>query len=195
MLILAFDTSTSVSTVALVRAGELIGEEATTPRAVLATAHELLAAAESEPGDLTHIVVGLGPGSFTSTRIGLSYARGLALGLELPCAGVSALDALAHGAPGSLPIIDARRREVFLPGPRVCAPVAVDVTPGGLCVGDGACAYRDVFEGLGGVVPPDDDPRHIPWARHHVTLATRFGRAEELAPLYVRVPDVDQVRP
>ena len=46
-------------------------------------------------------------------RMGLAAARGLAFALDLPVAGVSTLDALAAGAPGALPVVDAGRREVF----------------------------------------------------------------------------------
>ena len=80
-------------------------------------------------------------------RIGLATARGLALALDLPAAGVSTLDALAAGAPGALPVIDARRREVFVPGPLALAAADLELEPGTVCVGDGARRYRDVLEG------------------------------------------------
>jgi hypothetical protein len=38
-------------------------------------------------------------------------------------------------------------------------------------------------------VPPDDDPRHLPRAALHATLAARFGPVEEIEPVYVRAPD------
>src|SRR5437763_7263110 len=130
MLTLAFDTATDVATVAVVRAGEVLGERRSRAVVVLADADELLRASGLAPGDLDLLAVGVGPGSFTGVRIGLAAARGLGLALELPVAGVSTLAALAAGAPGAVPVIDARRREVFaLVGgeDRCLAPLELEV--------------------------------------------------------------------
>src|SRR5437879_4177312 len=114
MLTLAFDTATDVATSALVREGDVLGERSSRAVTVLADADELLREAGFAPTDLDLIAVGVGPGSFTGLRIGLAAARGLALALDLPVAGVSTLAALAAGAPDAVPVIDARRREVFV---------------------------------------------------------------------------------
>ena len=192
MLTLAFDTATSAATTALVRDGEVLGEAVSRAVRVLEDADELLRAGGVERSELTGIVVGTGPGSFTGTRLGLAAARGLALALDLPVAGVSTLDALAAGAPGAVPVVDAGRREVFalVDGePVVCAPQEI---VGGLCIGDGALRYREVLERRGAEVPPDDDDRHLPRARFHVQLARDFGPAEAVEPLYLRVPDAEK---
>ena len=192
MLTLAFDTATSAATTALVRDGEVLGEAVSRAVRVLEDADELLRAGGVERSELTGIVVGTGPGSFTGMRLGLAAARGLALALDLPVAGVSTLDALAAGAPGAVPVVDAGRREVFalVDGePVVCAPQEI---VGGLCVGDGALRYREVLEQRGSEVPPDDDDRHLPRARFHVQLARDFGPAEAIEPLYLRVPDAEK---
>jgi tRNA threonylcarbamoyladenosine biosynthesis protein TsaB len=192
VLTLAFDTATSAATTALVRDGEVLGEAVSRAVRVLEDADELLRAGGVERSELTGIVVGTGPGSFTGMRLGLAAARGLALALDLPVAGVSTLDALAAGAPGAVPVVDAGRREVFalVDGePVVCAPQEI---VGGLCVGDGALRYREVLERRGAEVPPDDDERHLPRARFHVQLARDFGPAEAVEPLYLRVPDAEK---
>ena len=190
MLILAFDTATRVATSALVRDGEVLGERVSQAVTLLEEVDDLLRAAGAAPGDLDALAVGTGPGSFTGVRIGLATARGLALSLGIPAAGVSTLDALAAGAPGALPVIDARRGEVFVPL-RPAKPEELDVE-GRLCVGDGALRYLELLEARGAEIPPDDDERHVPRARHHAALARDFGPAEAVEPIYLRVPDAEQ---
>ncbi len=193
MLILAFDTATEVATSALVLDGEVLGERVSAPRTLLEDVDALLRQASSSVRELDALAVGTGPGSFTGTRIGLAVARGLALALGLQAAGVSTLDALAAGAPGAVPVVDAKRGEVFVPGPRAIRPERLELEPGSLCVGDGARRYREVLEQAGYAVPPDDDERHVPRARFHARLARQLGPADEIQPVYVRAPDADRV--
>jgi tRNA threonylcarbamoyladenosine biosynthesis protein TsaB len=193
-LVLAFDTATEVAASALVDDGEVLGERTSRAVTLLEDVDALLRQAGARPADLGGLAVGTGPGSFTGVRIGLATARGLALALDLGVAGVSTLEALAAGAPGALPVIDARRREIFVadPEPRALAPDALELEPGTMCVGDGAVRYRAALEAAGAVIPPDDDERHIPRARFHAALASAFGPAELVEPIYVRVPDADR---
>jgi tRNA threonylcarbamoyl adenosine modification protein YeaZ len=195
MLVLAFDTATDVATSALVWDGELLGELRSRPVSVLEDVDALLRRGGVRPSQLEGIVVGTGPGSFTGLRMGLAAARALAFALDLPVAGVSTLDALQVGSPGAVPVIDARRGEVFVldGGPRACAPEDVAVA-GRRCVGDGAVRYRVTLEEHGAEIPPDDDEVHVPRARFHAALAERFRLAEEIEPIYVRVPDVVKAR-
>ena len=189
MLLLAFDTATDVATSALVDDGRVLGERISVARTLLEDVDALLRDAQLQQEDVDALVVGTGPGSFTSTRIGLALAQGLALALDVPAAGVSTLDALATARDGAFPVVDARRREVFVLGPRVLTPDDLELEPGITCIGSGAVRYRATFEDRGAVVPPDDDAVHLPHARLHAALAREFGPAEALTPLYVRSPD------
>jgi tRNA threonylcarbamoyladenosine biosynthesis protein TsaB len=175
---LAFDTATSFGAVCGVSSGAR--ERAERAGDVLAAVDRLV----GDPASIEAIVVGRGPGSFTSIRIGLAVARALSLALDVQVAGASTLDAYPDG----LPVIDARRGEVFVPGPAVFRPEDLDVA-GRTLVGDGAVRYRAVFESAGASVPPDDDPRHLPDPLLLLERAGAFGDAALVEPLYVREPD------
>jgi tRNA threonylcarbamoyladenosine biosynthesis protein TsaB len=194
VLILAFDTATEVATSALVDDGEVVAERTSRAQTLLEDVDALLRQGGAHPRDIDALAVGTGPGSFTGVRIGLAVARGLALSLGMPGSGVSTLAALEAGAPGAVPVVDARRREVFalVDGePRVLSPGELEVAPGTACVGDGARRYRELLEDRGAVVPPDDDERHLPRARFHAALAGVPGPVDEIEPLYLRVPDAE----
>jgi tRNA threonylcarbamoyladenosine biosynthesis protein TsaB len=195
MLTLAFDTATDVATSALVWDGEVLGELRSRPVSVLEDVDALFRQGGVRAAQLEALVVGTGPGSFTGLRMGLAAGRALSFALGVPVAGVSTLAALAAGSPGALPVIDARRSEVFVldDEPRVCRPDELDVR-GRVCVGDGAVRYRVTLEEHGAEIPPDEDERHVPRARFHVELADGFGPAEEVEPIYLRIPDAEKAR-
>jgi len=177
---LAFDTSTTFGAVCAVTPDR----RAHTPRAgdLLQAVDELV----DDPAEIERIVVGRGPGSFTSIRIGLAIARTLALTLDVHVAGASTLDGYAENV--GTPLIDARRGEVFAPGPRVAKPEELRVA-GQRLIGDGAIRYRTIFEAAGATIPPDDDPVHLPDPLLLVERAGAFGPAAAVEPLYVRDPD------
>ena len=197
-MLLAFDTATSVATSALVEDGQTLGERVGLPGRLLEDVDALFAGVDAQPTELRRIVAGTGPGSFTSLRMGLAAARALALALDVQVAGVSTLEALASGAPGALPVIDARRREVFtlIDGEALAiGPDQLDnsLLQGRICVGDGAVRYREILERAGAEVPADESELHIPRAVLHARLARDFGPAELVEPAYIRVPDADKV--
>jgi tRNA threonylcarbamoyl adenosine modification protein YeaZ len=193
VLILAFDTATDAATSALVDDREVLGERTSRPATLFEDVDALLRQAGARARDVEALAVGTGPGSFTGTRIGLAVARGLALALDLPAAGVSTLDALAAGVDGAFPVVDAKRGEVFVLGPRALRPENLDLVAGSICVGNGARRYRAVLDQKGGIVPPDDSDLHLPRARFHALLAADFGPADAIEPIYVRAPDADRV--
>jgi tRNA threonylcarbamoyl adenosine modification protein YeaZ len=90
---------------------------------ISALVHEALRTSGVQVADLGHIRIGVGPGSFTGLRIGMSFAKGLAAAAKLPLVGVSSFAAVAQalyldgrGASREhvLVIADARRDEVFV---------------------------------------------------------------------------------
>lgn len=196
---LALDTSTGTIVVGVVDGSMTLAEErlpddGSAAQRVLVAVDGVLHAVSLAGSDLDRVVVGLGPGSFTATRIGIATASALAAGWGIPVAGSNGLAALRAGVPDprAIAVVDARRGEVFAAGPSVApgayspedlAALAGDGTS--LLIGDGACRYRDRL-GACGTVPPDDDPRHV--ASAQALVATAHDE-EALAPCYLRDPD------
>jgi tRNA threonylcarbamoyladenosine biosynthesis protein TsaB len=123
MLLLAIETATDHSSVALLRDGEELAawRESTHQDLVRRLAAEV-GAVMGRGGrgfsDINLVTVGLGPGSFTSLRVGLATAKGICLAWDLPLVGVSSLAAMVWQARGALaglicPVLDARRGEMY----------------------------------------------------------------------------------
>ena|SRR5436190_6133087 len=101
-MILALDTSTDTTSIALYKPGEGVvaeqswvsGREQTTQ--LLPNVQRLMSLANVRTGDLTGLAVATGPGSFSGVRIGISVAKSIAYALELPIWGVPSLDVLAY---------------------------------------------------------------------------------------------------
>jgi tRNA threonylcarbamoyladenosine biosynthesis protein TsaB len=86
---------------------------------ILPLIEQALAEAGWTQSSLDRIAVGLGPGSFTGLRVGISLAQGISEGLEVPLIGVGSLEAMARAAPLEhrglrCPVLDARREEMFV---------------------------------------------------------------------------------
>jgi tRNA threonylcarbamoyl adenosine modification protein YeaZ len=113
--VLAIDTSTSRTSVAVVQDGKVVfsgfrdGATAHGP-SLPALVQEALAVS-----DVDEVVVGMGPGPFTGLRVGIAFAQSFALAREIPVRGVCSLDAIAAQVKDKDFIItlDARRKEVY----------------------------------------------------------------------------------
>jgi tRNA threonylcarbamoyladenosine biosynthesis protein TsaB len=122
MYILALDSTAIAATVALCDDEKLLSlttvENGNThSQTLLPMIEETLARFELRPTDIELFACSAGPGSFTGVRIGVSTIKGLAFGTNIPCLGVSTLEALAQnliGFNGILcPVMNARRNQVY----------------------------------------------------------------------------------
>ena len=122
-VILAFDTSTALTSVAVVDAGDVVAErlelDARRHAEVLAPLLEsILAETRVDRASISAIACGVGPGPYTGLRVGIATARALGLAWDRPVLGLCSLDALAAAAAGTATTAfavasDARRREVY----------------------------------------------------------------------------------
>lgn len=205
VLVLALDTSTAATSVALVGDTGVLSERSE----VAANRHgellsPLIAAVIEEAGaraaDLTMVAVGVGPGPFTGLRVGMVTAVSIADALNVPVRGVCSLDAVAWAADrrwsdGFLVVTDARRKEVYwaryadghrVDGPRVDRPevVAELAGPGVILVGHAAALYATVFE-----AQTIDAAAGYPGAAAIARLAQDDAWVVPVQPMYLRRPD------
>lgn len=122
MLILAFETSAKAASVAVHDGERLLGEcyqntGLTHSATLMVMAQDLLKQLDKTAADVTAVAVAAGPGSFTGVRIGMAAAKGFAWGREIPCVGVSTLEAMAVSLGAYqgyvCPVMDARRNQVY----------------------------------------------------------------------------------
>ena len=196
-MILAFDTSTPACTVALFAAdGHLFASR----DEVIGRGHAErlvpLIAEMLESHLPSHLLVGVGPGSFTGLRIAIAAAHGLAIGWDVPVHGMSSLALLAASAPGDGPVVAALagghgelfvqqfRRGPFRPaGDMLNLPPAeaARLVDAPLVVGTGAEALV-AARGWGEALPI------LPSAANALKLPAKL-RMLDPRPLYARAPD------
>ena len=223
MNVLGLDTSTAASAACVVRsdgeafeaipaAAELTAAPAHS-RDLLRRAHDVLGRAGLGFAELDAVAVGIGPGSFTGLRVGIATARAIANAHGLELRPVSSLAALARGidADARLPLIDARRGELFaalydaagreLVEPFAAPPEAVverahERARDPLAAGDGSLRFRGLLEPAGVRVAPDGSQVHVVRALHVCRLAAEGDPVapERVLPSYIRAPDA-QPRP
>lgn len=134
MNLLAFDTATSGCSAAAFRDGDLVASQTRAmtrgqSESLMPMIEDVLAESGLTYGDLDALAVTVGPGAFTGLRIGLAAARGLALALNIPCAAVTTLEAvakaqptlsddvaegMADGSAGLLVALDSKREDLYV---------------------------------------------------------------------------------
>lgn len=170
MKILAIETSTYSGSIAILDDSKIIGEyyfdtgPAHTEK-LIPSINWLLNELDTERADLSGVAVSLGPGSFTSLRVGISTAKGICYSLGIPLVGVSSLQVLAMNIPFAsrriCSVVDARKGEVFvaffrtvdgkvdrLTEDMVLSPekLVEIIREDTIFVGDGALLYKEYLE-------------------------------------------------
>lgn len=227
MLILAFETSAKAASVALLEDGRLLGESyqntgLTHSQTLLVMAEDMLKQCGKTVGDITAVAVAEGPGSFTGVRIGVAAAKGFAWGGELPCYGVSTLEAMAESLgiyQGYLcPCMDARRSQVYnslfyvnrgniqrLREDRAIALADLagelkELTEPVFLVGDGsALAFRTLSGQIPKLVLPPEHRMHQRAAGVAILAAKKMAAGEPgdgnaLTPNYLRLSQAERER-
>ena len=123
MSILAIDTATQVSSVAVLKEGRLLAEltmqgKLTHSETLLPHIEQVLKMAAVAKEELTGIAVSNGPGSFTGLRIGLAAAKAMSYVLGIPLVGISTLQALAYQLPAPgvrvMCLLDAQKGNAYV---------------------------------------------------------------------------------
>ena len=226
-MILAFETSAKAASVALLENGKLLGESyqntgLTHSQTLLQMAEDLLKTCGKTARDVTAVAVAAGPGSFTGVRIGVAAAKGFAWGGELPCVGVSTLEAMARHLglwQGYIvPTMDARRSQTYtaifrVEGGKLTRQVedmAISYEELGeklkncqesiFLVGDGAeLCYNTLKATVPGLVLPPEHHRHQRATGVALVAEAVLARGEKpdggsLTPNYLRLSQAERER-
>ena len=226
-MVLAFETSAKAASVALLEGDKLIGESyqntgLTHSQTLMQMCEDLLATCGKTVSDITAVAVANGPGSFTGVRIGVAAAKGLAWGAELPCYGVSTLEAMAEGLGVYdgfvVPTMDARRSQTYTAIfraeegklTRVMEDCAISFAELAeklksceksiFLVGDGAVlCYNTLKEAVTGLVLPPEHRQHqraagVALAAQKMIVAGESGDGASLSPNYLRLSQAERER-
>jgi len=227
LLILAFETSAKAASAALLEGEKLLGESyqntgLTHSQTLMVMAENLIASCGYTPQQIEAVAVAAGPGSFTGIRIGVAAAKGFAWGGELPCYGVSTLEAMALNLGifdgYVVPVMDARRSQVytatFLADQGVLTRIqedrAISLAELGediknydkpvFLVGDGSIlCYNTLKESVPRLVCPPEHRMHQRSAGVGLAAARQIaaglpGNAGELIPNYLRLSQAERER-
>lgn len=122
MKILAFDSTATAASVALIEDDKVIGEffintKITHSQTLMPMAESLLSCVQMNISEVDVFAVNAGPGSFTGVRIGVAAVKGMAMALNKPCVSVSTLDSMAYNLKSqnciSVCVMDARCDQVY----------------------------------------------------------------------------------
>jgi len=227
LLILAFETSAKAASVALLDEKKLLGESyqntgLTHSQTLMVMAEDLLKQCGKAVSDITAVAVAEGPGSFTGVRIGVAAAKGFAWGRELPCYGVSTLEAMAESLgiyQGYVcPCMDARRSQVYNALfyvnqgkiERIAPDRAISLSDLAeelktlqepvFLVGDGAnLCYNTLSTGIPGLVLPPEHRQHqravgVALLAAKKIAAGESGDGNALTPNYLRLSQAERER-
>jgi tRNA threonylcarbamoyladenosine biosynthesis protein TsaB len=204
MIVLGLDTCLSSCSVAVLEGERVLGAA----REVMARGHQerlapmardVMAAAGLAFDRLDRIAVTVGPGSFTGLRVGIAFAKGLSLALDIPAVGIGTLEALAAEADGLVfPAIDARRGQLYLQafddGRPLMAPDALtaEVASARLVELSQGRPFTLVGSGaplLSGLVPSANIVEAEGADARQVARLASTRQPGPLKPLYLRAPD------
>ena len=227
MLILAFETSAKAGSVALLDENKLLAESyqntgLTHSQTLLTMAEDMLKSCNLTPADVTAVAVAAGPGSFTGVRIGVAAAKGFAWGAQLPCCGVSTLEAMALQMgvwQGYIcPVMDARRAQVynalFYVNQGTCTRIREDraialadlgeelkkLEEPVFLVGDGSIlCYNTLLESVPNLVLPPEHRMHqrasgVALAAREMLARGEAADAAALTPNYLRLSQAERER-
>lgn len=157
--IILIETSTALCSTALIEDGVITSvRESTEPRSHASLTavfiDEMLKERGLAAGDCSAVCVGMGPGSYTGLRVGVSTAKGLCYGAGLPLLAVGTLDILVHqaideglvpeGCSYIVPMVDARRMEVYS---AVFTPDGKQVSDTEPLIVENGCFDKELSEG------------------------------------------------
>lgn len=222
--LLAVDTSTKHFSLAVVKDARILRSRGIVLKKVLSDSimpaiQGILKKAGLTLTKLDGFAVGLGPGSFTSLRVGLATVKGLAFALKKPVVGIPSLDVLALGVKGDgqvCALCDAKRNMVYaclyqkkgnelkrkskyllIEIENVLKHIKGEV----IFTGDGAPLFRATIEKAAGIKARFAGEKHMyPQAKHLVTLALerfkarKYDNAETMVPLYLYPEDCQVVK-
>lgn len=207
MKIILADTSSQVESVALMQGRQLLGEKQilrTKGHApgLLLDIEQLLSENQMKINEIDAFVCGVGPGSFTGIRVGMTSLKTLAYALNRPIYAVSTILGLVRNLPFSrtLGILDARRSEVFVQGFGIPSPICTTIE--GLLdqihpetevlLGDGALKYEEkLLARYPNLLIPKNPMLHLPRASMLFEDMGTPVDVKSLEPIYLRASDAE----